>query len=118
MVDVLQLKYTVNRMAVDMVSEAVAELRLEGLVTDGKTPFTRVHFNTCLAEIEALFQRAGYHKQLDVVGYQGLAYALFDPARWEPVEVLRWLKEYVDNAQASHTLARSVDDFSAAARRP
>jgi len=53
-----------------------------------------------------------------VVGYQGLAYALFDPARWEPVEVLRWLKEYVDNAQASHTLARSVDDFSAAARRP
>lgn len=58
MVDVMQLKYTVNRMAVSEVREAVDELLLEGLVTDGKTPFTRVHFNTCLAEIEALFQRA------------------------------------------------------------
>ncbi|MNP73670.1 hypothetical protein D3C76_1704210 [compost metagenome] len=43
-----------------------------------------------------MFQRAGYHRQLDVVGYQGQAYALFDPARWEPVQVLRWLKDYVD----------------------
>ena len=34
-----------------------------------------------------------------MVGYQGQAYALFDPGRWEAVEVLRWLKEYVEEAQ-------------------
>ena len=51
------------------------------------------------AEIEALLQRAGYHRQLDVVGYQGLAYALFDPARWEAVEVLRWLRDFVEEAR-------------------
>jgi len=30
---------------------------------------------------------------------EGQAYALFDPGRWEAVEVLRWLKEYVEEAQ-------------------
>ena len=99
MLDVLQLKNTVNRMALEKVRATVAELHLEGIVTEGKTPFSRVHFNTCFAEIEALLQRAGYHKQLDVVGYQGLAYAMFDPARWEAVQVLRWLKEFVEEAQ-------------------
>jgi hypothetical protein len=59
---------------------------------------TKLHFNTCFAEIEALFQRAGYHKQLDVVGYQGLLYALYDPGRWDAVDVLRWLKEFTDAA--------------------
>jgi hypothetical protein len=78
-VNVEQLKNSVNRMSVDVVREAVLELRLDGLVTEGKTPFNKLHFNTCFAEIEALFQRAGYHKQLDVVGYQGLLYALYDP---------------------------------------
>jgi len=53
------------------------------------------------AEIEALFQRAGYHKQLDVVGYQGLLYALYDPGRWEAVDVLRWLKEFTAQANAN-----------------
>ena len=52
-----------------------------------------------IAEIEALLQRAGYHRPVDVVGYQGQAYALFDPGRWDAVEVLRWLKEYVEEAQ-------------------
>ncbi|CAI8826608.1 MULTISPECIES: hypothetical protein [Pseudomonas] len=100
MVNVEQLKYSVNRMAVEVVSEAVLELRLDGLVLEGKTPFNKVHFNTCFAEIEALFQRAGYHRPLDVVGYQGLLYALYDPSRWEAVEVLRWLKEYTEAAAA------------------
>ncbi|WP_442113313.1 transcriptional regulator [Pseudomonas sp. NUPR-001] len=98
MVNVEQLKYTVNRMPVAMVSEAVLELRLDGLVLEGKTPFNKLHFNTCFAEIEALFQRAGYHRPLDVVGYQGLLYALYDPSRWEAVDVLRWLKEFVEAA--------------------
>ncbi|NER61958.1 transcriptional regulator [Pseudomonas sp. MAFF212428] len=98
MVNVEQLKYSVNRMAVEQVREAVLELRLDGLVTEGKTPFSKVHFNTCFAEIEALFQRAGYHRPLDVVGYQGLLYALYDPGRWEAVEVLRWLKEFTEAA--------------------
>ena len=98
MVNVEQLKYSVNRMAVEQVREAVLELRLDGLVTEGKTPFSKVHFNTCFAEIEALFQRAGYHRPLDVVGYQGLMYALYDPGRWEAVEVLRWLKEFTEAA--------------------
>ena len=93
MLNVEQLKYSVNRMPPERVREAVLELRLEGLVTDDRTPFGKVHFNTCFAEIEALFQRAGYHRPLDVVGYQGLVYALFDPGRWEAVQVLRWLKE-------------------------
>jgi len=97
-VNVEQLKSSVNRMSVDVVREAVAELRLDGLVTEGKTPFNKLHFNTCFAEIEALFQRAGYHRQLDVVGYQGLLYALYDPGRWEAVDVLRWLKEYTEAA--------------------
>lgn len=101
MVNVEQLKYSVNRMPVERVQEAVVELRLDGLVTEGKTPFSKVHFNTCFAEIEALFQRAGYHRPLDVVGYQGLLYALYDPTRWEPVEVLRWLKEFVEAAQVA-----------------
>ena len=94
MLNVEQLKYSVNRMPVELVCDAVLELRLEGLVTDDRTPFAKVHFNTCFAEIEALFQRAGYHRGLDVVGYQGLIYALYDPGRWEPVQVLRWLKAH------------------------
>ncbi|MDE1167663.1 MAG: transcriptional regulator [Pseudomonas sp.] len=102
MVNVEQLKYTVNRMPVERIQEAVLELRLDGLVTEGKTPFNKVHFNTCFAEIEALFQRAGYHRPLDVVGYQGLLYALYDPTRWEAVDVLRWLKEFVEAAQVAH----------------
>src|SRR5471032_2902716 len=85
-------------MSADVVREAVLELRLDGLVTEGKTPFNKLHFNTCFAEIEALFQRAGYHRQLDVVGYQGLMYALYDPGRWEAVDVLRWLKEFTEAA--------------------
>ncbi|MGB4074929.1 transcriptional regulator [Pseudomonas sp.] len=105
MLDVLQLKHTVNRMPLEKVRTTVEELQLEGIVTEGKTPFSRVHFNTCFAEIEALLQRAGYHRQLDVVGYQGQAYAMFDPTRWEAVEVLRWLKEFVEEAQ-SKTLSR------------
>lgn len=98
MVNVEQLKYSVNRMAVEQVREAVLELRLDGLVTEGKTPFSKIHFNTCFAEIEPLFQRAGYHRALDVVGYQGLMYALYDPGRWEAVDVLRWLKEFTEAA--------------------
>ncbi|MCF5051758.1 transcriptional regulator [Pseudomonas syringae] len=104
MVNVEQLKSSVNRMSADVVRNAVNELRLDGLVTEGKTPFSKVHFNTCFAEIEALFQRAGYHKQLDVVGYQGLLYALYDPGRWEAVDVLRWLKEFTEAASASPIL--------------
>ncbi|MCW2270527.1 hypothetical protein D3C77_38200 [compost metagenome] len=98
MVNVEQLKYTVNRMSTEVVSEAVLELRLDGLVLEGKTPFNKLHFNTCFAEIEALFQRAGFHRPLDVVGYQGLIYALYDPGRWDAVDVLRWLKEFVEAA--------------------
>jgi hypothetical protein len=105
LVNVEQLKNSVNRMSVDVVREAVLELRLDGLVTEGKTPFNKLHFNTCFAEIEALFQRAGYHKQLDVVGYQGLLYALYDPGRWEAVEVLRWLKEFTEAAARRTTVS-------------
>ncbi|MBA1189432.1 transcriptional regulator [Pseudomonas entomophila] len=93
MVNVEQLKYSVNRMEVDSVLEAALELRLDGLVVGERTPFGKVHFNTCFAEVEALFQRAGYHRPLDVVGYEGQVYALYDPSRWEAVQVLRWLKE-------------------------
>ncbi|MDX1297909.1 MAG: transcriptional regulator [Pseudomonas sp.] len=96
--DVLQMKDSVNRMPLEKIRAIVKELQLEGIITEGKTPFSRVHFNTCFAEIEALLQRAGYHRQLDVVGYQGLAYAMFDPARWEAVEVLHWLKAFVEEA--------------------
>ena len=99
MLDVLQLKHRVNRMPLERVCEMVDELLLEGIVTESRTPFNRQHFNSCFAEIEALLQRAGYHRPVDVVGYQGQAYALFDPGRWEAVEVLRWLKEYVEEAQ-------------------
>ncbi|MGL4317067.1 MAG: transcriptional regulator [Pseudomonas sp.] len=100
MLDVLQLKNKVNQMPLEQVRGMVAELQLEGLVTGSNTPFKRVHFNTCFAEIEALLQRAGYHRPLDVVGYQGQAYALFDPSRWEAVQVLRGLRDYVETAQA------------------
>ena len=99
MLDVLQVKHQVNRMSLERVRTMVEELQREGLVMKGRTPFNRTHFNTCFAEIEALLQRAGYHRQLDVVGYQGLAYALFDPARWEAVEVLRWLRDFVEMKQ-------------------
>jgi hypothetical protein len=119
MMDVLQLKHSVNRMHLDKVRSTVAELHLEGIVTERRTPFTRVHFNTCFAEIEALLQRAGYHKQLDVVGYQGLAYAMFDPARWEAVEVLKWLKEFVEHAQAQPaSCLRSQDSCRPSPGRP
>lgn len=100
MLDVLQVKHQVNRMPLERVRTMVEELQREGLVMEGRTPFNRTHFNTCFAEIEALLQRAGYHRQLDVVGYQGLAYALFDPARWEAVEVLRWLRDFVDESRS------------------
>ncbi|MDU9390293.1 transcriptional regulator [Pseudomonas japonica] len=92
MVNVEQLKSSVNRMSAEEVGEVVRELRLDGLVTDDRTPFGKVHFNTCFAEIEALFQRAGFHRPLDVVGYEGQAYALYDASRWEAVDVLRRLK--------------------------
>ena len=59
MVNVEQLKSSVNRMSVDIVRDAVNELRLDGLVTEGKTPFNKVHCNTCSAENEAVCQRAG-----------------------------------------------------------
>ena len=104
MVNVEQLKNSVNRMSADVVREAVLELRLDGLVTEGKTPFNKLHFNTCFAEIEALFQRAGYHRQLDIVGYQGLLYALYDPGRWEAVDVLRWLKEFTEAAARTQSI--------------
>jgi hypothetical protein len=71
MLDVLQLKHSVNRMSLEKVRVTVNELQLEGIVTEGKTP--------C---------------------YQGLAYAMFDPSRWEAVEVLRWLKEFVEQTQS------------------
>ncbi|WAJ35645.1 transcriptional regulator [Pseudomonas sp. GOM7] len=100
MLDVLQVKHQVNRMPLERVRAMVEELQREGLVMEGRTPFNRTHFNTCFAEIEALLQRAGYHRQLDVVGYQGLAYALFDPARWEAVEVLRWLRDFVEESRS------------------
>ena len=96
MLNVEQLKYSVNRMDVRRLDDAVLELRMEGLVLDEHTPFGKVHFNTCFAEVEASFQRAGYHRSLDVVGYQGLAYALYDPARWDAVQVLRWLKAHCE----------------------
>ncbi|MHC8319450.1 transcriptional regulator [Pseudomonas sp. GB2N2] len=105
MVNVEQLKNTVNRMSVDVIRDAVAELRLDGLVTEGKTPFNKVHFNTCFAEIEALFQRAGFHRPLDVVGYQGLLYAIYDPGRWEAVDVLRWLKEFTEAAARAQSIS-------------
>ncbi len=84
MLNVEQLKRSVNRMELDDIRQAVDELQMDGLVTDGKTPFTRVHFNTCFAEIEALFQRAGFHRPLDVVGYQGEIHALYDPLAGRP----------------------------------
>ena len=92
MVSIHQLKYTVNHMAIEEVSEAVSELLLEGLVTEGKTPFSRTHFNVCFAEIEALMQRAGYHRPLDVVGYQGQAYAMFDPSRSDQFPISEHLR--------------------------
>ncbi|WP_459205158.1 transcriptional regulator [Pseudomonas sp. MLB6B] len=101
MLNVEQLKSSVNRMPVEQVSAAALALHVDGLVLDEHTPFGKTHFNTCFAEVEALFQRAGYHRALDVVGYQGLTYALYDPTRWEPVQVLRWLKarcEPIDEA--------------------
>lgn len=49
MLNVEQLKRSVNRMGLDDIRQAVDELQMDGLVTDGKTPFTRVHFNTCFA---------------------------------------------------------------------
>ena len=101
MLDVLQLKQRINDMPLERVRATVDELQLEGIVTERRTPFNRVHFNTCFAEIEALLQRAGYHRQLDVVGYQGQAYALFDPARWEAVQVLRWLRDFTEEARVS-----------------
>ena len=104
MVNVEQLKNNVNHISTNIVHDTMNKLRLNSLITEGKTPFNKMHFNTCFAEIEALFQRAGYHKQLDVVGYQGLLYALYDPGRWEAVDVLRWLKEFTEAASASPVL--------------
>lgn len=96
MVNVEQLKIAVRNLPVAEIAEALEALSRDGLVSDAKTPFGRVHFNTCFAEVEALFQRAGYHRPLDVLGYQGLAYALYDASRWPAVDVLRQLKAQVE----------------------
>ncbi|MFF7710185.1 transcriptional regulator [Pseudomonas sp. NPDC007930] len=87
-------------MATQVVFDAALALQLDGLVMGERTPFGKAHFNGCFAEIEALFQRAGYHRGLDVVGYDGQLYALFDPARWEAVAVLRLLKQACDAREA------------------
>ena len=100
MVNVEQLKASVNRMSVEKVCEAVLELRMDGVVLESLTPFNKLHFNTCFAEVEALFQRAGFHRRLDVVGYQGQLYALYDASRWQAVDVLHWLKARVDRKRA------------------
>jgi len=100
MVNVEQLKSSVNRMSVDTLSEAVLELRMDGVVLESLTPFNKLHFNTCFAEVEALFQRAGFHRRLDVVGYQGQLYALYDASRWQAVDVLHWLKACVERKRA------------------
>jgi len=105
MLNVEQLKSTVTAMPVEKVCEAILELRMDGLVVQDRTPFDRVHLNTCFAEIEALFQRAGYHRQIDFVGYEGQMYALFDPTRKAPVEVLRWLKSQCE-VQSAKALAQ------------
>lgn len=101
MVNVEQLKAAVNGMLPERVAEAICALREEGLVSENRTPFGRLQFNTCFAEVEALFQRAGFHRPLDVVGYQGLAYALYDSSRWEAVDVLRWLRKQCQEAQTA-----------------
>lgn len=100
MVNVEQLKSSVNHMSVDKLSEAVLELRMDGVVLESLTPFNKLHFNTCFAEVEALFQRAGFHRRLDVVGYQGQLYALYDASRWQAVDVLHWLKACVERKRA------------------
>ena len=92
MLDVIQMKHSVNRMPLGKVRRTVEELKVEGIVNQGQTPFSRAHFNICFAEIEALLQRAGHHKQVDVLGYAGLSYAMFDPYHGDAVEVLRKLK--------------------------
>ena len=99
MLNVEQLKRSVNRMGLDDIRQAVDELQMDGLVTDGKTPFTRVHFNTCFAEIEALFQRAGFHRPLRCGRLPGRDLCVVRPSRWEAVEVLRWLKEYREESR-------------------
>lgn len=96
-----KLKEGVETMSVARIQEAADELERHGLIREAQLPFNRAHFNTCFAEIEALFQRAGYHKALDVVGYQGEAYAMFDPNRWDPVAVLRGLRDDVESRVAS-----------------
>ena len=96
-----KLKESVEAMPVARIREAVDELECHGLIREAQLPFTRAHFNTCFAEIEALFQRAGYHRGLDVVGYQGEAYAMYDPNRWDPVVVLRGLRDDVEARIAS-----------------
>ncbi|MCU1716317.1 transcriptional regulator [Pseudomonas sp. 5P_3.1_Bac2] len=101
MLDVIQMKHNVNRMPLEKVRKTVEELNLEGFVCQRQTPFSRAHFNICFAEIEALLQRAGYHKQVDVLGYDGLTYAMFDPSRWDAVEVLRTLKQITEQAVPS-----------------
>jgi hypothetical protein len=98
MMALTQLKESVEKMPVGRIREAVNALERDGFVHEAEVPFTRLHFNACFAEIEALFQRAGYHRGLDVVGYQGKAYAMFDPGRWDPVLVLRRLKDQVEVA--------------------
>lgn len=99
MVNVEQLKAAVNGMQPERVAEAILALREDGLVSEHCTPFGKLQFNTCFAEVEALFQRAGFHRPLDVVGYQGLSYALYDASRWEAVDVLRWLRARTQEAQ-------------------
>lgn len=91
-----QLKESVEATPVVRIRGAVDALERYGLISESELPFTRLHFNTCFAEIEALFQRAGYHRGLDIVGYQGEAYAMFDPNRWDPVQVLRKLRDEVE----------------------
>ena len=98
MLNVEQLKRSVNRMGLDDIRQAVDELQMDGLVTDGKTPFTRVHFNTCFAEIEALFQRR-LPPAARCGRLPGRDLCVVRPSRWEAVEVLRWLKEYREESR-------------------
>ncbi len=73
--------------------QAAQTLSSEGRFRAGQAPLEPARLNTRFDEIRALLRAAGYPHALEFAGYQARAYALYDPARFSEVEVLRWLRD-------------------------
>lgn len=103
MVNVEQLKASVNRMSADVVREVVLELRLRP--GDGsEDPIQQIALQYLLRGNRSLVPARRVSPATGCGGVSGAVLRVYDPAL-EAVEVLRWLKEFTEAAALRESMA-------------